>query len=96
QRVFFGECKNEKNLALTDINWREKLLLVPLVVMVFWIGIYPKPFLRIIEPSVKNLVESVQQKYRTSLEEFQLDMATVPDLDEIDHGNLQPNQEVTK
>jgi len=60
QRVFFGECANEKNRILKDMNLREKFVLAPLIVMVFWIGFYPKPFLKTIEPSVAKLVEFVQ------------------------------------
>lgn len=80
QRVFYGEVINEKNKILSDMNWRERFLLVPLIVMVFWIGIYPRPFLKMIEPSVQNLVETVQQKYRAAQIETDLDMATAPDL----------------
>ena len=44
QRVFFGELTNEKNKGLEDVNLREILTLAPLIVMCFWIGLYPKPF----------------------------------------------------
>lgn len=80
QRVFFGECTNEKNKVLKDINWRERFLLVPLIVMVFWIGLYPKPFLNLIEPAVENLVETIEQKYQASFYDFQHDMAVSDDL----------------
>ncbi|MCD6162182.1 MAG: NADH-quinone oxidoreductase subunit M [candidate division Zixibacteria bacterium] len=80
QRVFFGECNNEKNKVLKDINWREKFLLAPLIVLVFWIGFYPKPFLSLIEPAVENLVENVEQKYQASNYNFQHDMATNIDM----------------
>jgi NADH-quinone oxidoreductase subunit M len=63
QRVFFGECTNEENRKLLDLNRREKILLIPLIALIFWIGFYPKPFLNIIEPSVKNLINTVQVKH---------------------------------
>ena len=51
QRVFFGELTNPANEKLKDLNLREQLTLVPLVVLCFWIGLYPKPIFRILEPS---------------------------------------------
>ena len=40
---------------------REKVVLVPLVVMIFWIGIYPKTFFHYLEPSVKVLIRQVEE-----------------------------------
>jgi NADH-quinone oxidoreductase subunit M len=95
QRVFFGEVNNEKNKALTDINWRERFLLIPLIVMIFWIGVYPKPFLKLIEPSVRNLVETVQMKHQAAaIIDMELDMATAPELyDENGHNGIQNGEE---
>src|SRR5512140_3114114 len=45
QRVFWGRVTHEENEKLKDLNARELATLVPLVVLCFWIGIYPKPFL---------------------------------------------------
>ena len=45
------------------LNLREKLVLIPLIVAIFWIGIYPKPFFSRMEPSVKALIENAQTKY---------------------------------
>ena len=61
QRVIFGKVTNPENAKLTDINAREKLVLVPLMILVFWIGIYPKPFLDRIEPSVRAVLTRVNQ-----------------------------------
>jgi NADH-quinone oxidoreductase subunit M len=96
QRVFYGEVTHEENKGLKDINWREKFLLVPLIVMVFWIGFYPKPFLKLIEPSVVNLVETVQQKYQASYQDFQLDMATVPDMPDNNNTDSRDERGVGK
>ncbi|MGB2990642.1 MAG: Fe-S-binding domain-containing protein, partial [Candidatus Zixiibacteriota bacterium] len=46
-----------------DLNLREKLVLIPLIIAIFWIGIYPKPFFSRMEPSVKSLIENAQVKY---------------------------------
>ncbi len=59
QRVFFGTLDNPKNEKLTDCNAREVLYLLPLIVLMFWIGLYPKPFLGRMEASVKKVVKMV-------------------------------------
>jgi len=41
---------------LTDLNAREFGMLVPLVVLVFWIGLYPKPLLDVMHASVERVV----------------------------------------
>lgn len=64
QRVVFGKVKHEENKNLKDLNLREKLVLVPLIALVFYIGIYPKPILSRMETSVQNLVSTVNQKFR--------------------------------
>jgi NADH-quinone oxidoreductase subunit M len=54
QKISLGE-KNNLTAGFIDLNRNEKLVLIPLVIMIFLIGIYPKPFLDIAEPSVKTL-----------------------------------------
>jgi NADH-quinone oxidoreductase subunit M len=56
QKVMFGEIKNEENRNIKDMNLREILVLAPIIVLIFWIGLYPSPFLRIMEPAVDDLV----------------------------------------
>ncbi|MGV8039620.1 MAG: NADH-quinone oxidoreductase subunit M [Thermoanaerobaculaceae bacterium] len=63
QRVFFGEITHEENKTLADVNRREQWTLIPLVVLCFWIGLYPKPFFRILEPSIRRVVEVVDPGY---------------------------------
>lgn len=63
QRMFFGEIENEKNKLLPDLNVREWAYMLPLVIMSFWIGIYPGPFLRYIEKPVTALVKQLRPNY---------------------------------
>jgi NADH-quinone oxidoreductase subunit M len=63
QRTFFGEITHEENKALKDVNLREQWTLIPLIVLCFWIGLYPKPFFRILEPSIRRVVEVVDPDY---------------------------------
>jgi NADH-quinone oxidoreductase subunit M len=59
QRVFFGDVTNEKNAGLKDLTPREVLVFVPLLVMIFWMGIYSKPFTERMEPSITKFVEQM-------------------------------------
>jgi len=56
QRVMFGKLDNPKNQELKDLSAREIAVLVPIIVFIIWIGVYPKPFLSKIEKSVNNIV----------------------------------------
>ncbi|NUM42906.1 MAG: NADH-quinone oxidoreductase subunit M, partial [Leptospiraceae bacterium] len=42
KRILFGEVTNSKNLSLKDLNTREIFVLLPMVILIFWLGIYPK------------------------------------------------------
>lgn len=57
--VYLGPVKNPENAALKDINWREILTLVPIIVIIFWIGLYPQPFFDLINPAVAKLLGTV-------------------------------------
>jgi NADH-quinone oxidoreductase subunit M len=63
QRVFFGPITNPENKGLQDLNGRELLYLLPIVVMCFWIGLYPRPFFRILEKPVDYVVRKVDPVY---------------------------------
>jgi NADH-quinone oxidoreductase subunit M len=60
QKMFLGPVDKEENRLLKDLNWREIVTLVPLLVLIFWIGLYPKPFFTLMSPSVDQLVRAVQ------------------------------------
>jgi NADH-quinone oxidoreductase subunit M len=45
QRVVFGTRTSELNAKLSDLNWREALLALPLLLLMFFMGVYPSPFL---------------------------------------------------
>jgi NADH-quinone oxidoreductase subunit M len=59
QRMFFGVLENPENQRLTDCNKREVVYMLPLILLMFWIGLYPKPFLDRMEKSVSKVVRMV-------------------------------------
>src|SRR5580693_970608 len=63
QRVMFGPVTNPANEHLPDLNGREYGTLIPLVVLAFWIGIYPAPLFHVLEQPVHRLVEAVHPGY---------------------------------
>ena len=63
QRVFFGPNNNPKNANLKDLSARELATFVPLVILAFAIGLYPKPLFQILETPVNNLVATVRPDY---------------------------------
>ena len=67
QRVFFGDVTNPKNSALKDLSAREILVFLPLVVMIFWLGAYSRPFVSRMEPSVAQFVEQMTS-YRSAMQ----------------------------
>lgn len=60
QKLFLGPVDKEENRKLLDMNFREIVTLVPLLILIFWIGLYPSPFFNLMEASVAKLVESIQ------------------------------------
>ena len=68
QRVIFGKITRPENEKLHDLTGREKLVLIPLIILVFWIGIYPKPFLARMEPSITGLLERIHKYQEVRLE----------------------------
>ena len=63
QRTMFGTCDNPKNQVLKDLNFREIMTLVPLIIWAFWIGLYPKPFFNVLEQPVAAIVERVNPDF---------------------------------
>lgn len=71
QKVVFGPLTNPANHSLKDINKREWAYLVPIVILMVWIGVYPKFFLNYSESSVKKVVDKVyEHKFPTQTKIF--------------------------
>ena len=77
QRVFFGKITNDKNRTLGDLTSREIGLMVPLLILMVYMGVFPKPFLNRSENAIKALHERVMQRAGGS----------------VDHADIKPNAE---
>jgi NADH-quinone oxidoreductase subunit M len=60
QKMFLGPLDKPENEKLRDLSAREVITLVPLLVFIFWIGLYPKPFFDLMSPAVEHLVAALQ------------------------------------
>ncbi len=63
QRLMFGPLDKEENKKLKDLDRREIAILVPIILAMFWIGIYSNSFLRKMDTVVN---QSLQQKTTTA------------------------------
>ncbi len=66
QRVMFGKLENPANKLLPDLNIRELATFVPLIILAFWIGLYPGYFTKYLDNPVQAIVEKVRPEYYTS------------------------------
>ncbi|MCA9782146.1 MAG: NADH-quinone oxidoreductase subunit M [Candidatus Cloacimonetes bacterium] len=62
QRVMYGPVSNPKNAELPDLSLRELAVFAPLLVLIFWIGIYPEPFLSRLNPAVDTVLQLIQSR----------------------------------
>ncbi|HET7322591.1 MAG TPA: NADH-quinone oxidoreductase subunit M, partial [Longimicrobiaceae bacterium] len=60
QKIVFNALTKPANHKVADLNAREVLILMPLVLAILWVGLYPKSFLDRMEPSVTRLVEYME------------------------------------
>jgi NADH-quinone oxidoreductase subunit M len=72
-RVFFGGIAGESNRSMPDMNLREILLMVPLAVLMFVLGVVPTPFLEKSERSAAFILETIEAK-QLAVERFELEV----------------------
>jgi len=68
KKVAFGEVTNPNMNSVTDLNFREKLVLIPIFIFIVWIGIYPSTFLKVSEKSSEKVIEQVLNPAKINLE----------------------------
>ena len=62
QRVMFGEVDKEENRTLKDLNLREAGILLVMVFFIIQFGVYPKPYIDRIQPSIKTVLKRVEER----------------------------------
>jgi len=62
QRTMFGKLDREENKVLKDLSVREIATLIPLTLLAFWIGLYPKPFFDVLQEPVERLVSQIEKR----------------------------------
>ncbi|MCB0335569.1 MAG: NADH-quinone oxidoreductase subunit M [Bdellovibrionales bacterium] len=88
-KTMFGELNEEKNGALTDVTVREFATFMPLLFLVFWMGVYPAPILSRMEASVENYITVVKQRGKRLA---QVHRSTIDSLEE-ESGEATPHIE---
>ena len=79
QRVFFGKVTNEKNKTLADLSWREIGLMIPLILLMVYMGVFPKPFLNRSHDAIKAIQERVMHQAGGTIEKTELTTPAVGD-----------------
>ena len=67
RRVVFGKLEKEDLKSILDLNPREIAIFVPLIIVTLWMGIWPAPFLEVMDASIANLIE----QHKTALSALQ-------------------------
>ncbi|HSF01700.1 MAG TPA: proton-conducting transporter membrane subunit, partial [Solirubrobacterales bacterium] len=62
QQVVFGEIRHDAVRRLSDLGPREVATLVPILILIVWIGVYPRPFLAVTDATVTKLLQDVGAK----------------------------------
>ncbi|MEE8281954.1 MAG: NADH-quinone oxidoreductase subunit M, partial [candidate division NC10 bacterium] len=70
RRVLFGPVIHPENAGLSDLSWNERIVLLPILVLIVWIGVYPAPFLRRMEASVERVIVQVKRQQAVQGSEF--------------------------
>jgi NADH-quinone oxidoreductase subunit M len=77
QRVFFGPLKKPENEKLKDLTLREAIVLIPLILVIFLIGLFPNLFLSKVERSINAFVQDVRERSRVVQVEMLADKTEV-------------------
>jgi len=87
QRVFHGEPGADDVEQMHELRWTEGLVLLPLLALIVFMGVYPKPVLSRIEPSVTALVAHIEDNVEGFTEPVGVVAGSRPSLSELEHGH---------
>lgn len=82
QRVFFGKLTNPKNRGLQDLTGREIGLMIPLLFLMVYMGVYPKPILDRSKDSITAIEERVMKQAGGKFEKAETNLKTQPKTEE--------------
>jgi len=88
KRVIFGAVANERVQALTDISWREFLVLAVLALCVLGMGVYPKPFTEVMHVSVQELLTHVKDGKIQRVDASEIPYGDAGEIPHIDAGEI--------
>ncbi len=66
QRVMFGPVTHPENEKLADLSLRERLVFAPILILIFWMGVMPQPFLDRMQPSLDATLRLAQERIEMS------------------------------
>jgi NADH-quinone oxidoreductase subunit M len=85
QRVMHGPITNEKIRSFKDLNKREMIFLIPILILMFWMGIFPKTFLRKMDTSINHLLNQIKKREIVQLQ-YKDEKFTVLSLEKIENN----------
>lgn len=91
QRVFHGPAEGD-NADMPDLTWSEGAVILPFLVAIFFMGLYPKPVIERMEPAVDALISHVEANV-DDFEEPDADVLPAVDLDHLNHGDDSDHEE---
>jgi NADH-quinone oxidoreductase subunit M len=62
EKVMFGPITNERNRDLPDVTWREIAVFLPVVALIFALGLFPRPFLKVTENTVDRFINDYKAR----------------------------------
>jgi NADH-quinone oxidoreductase subunit M len=87
QRVMHGPITNEKVRSFKDLNKREMLFLIPILILMFWMGIFPNTFLRKMDTTINHLLNQIKKREIVQMQ-HRGEKFTVLSLDEIEKNKV--------
>jgi NADH-quinone oxidoreductase subunit M len=66
QRVMFGPVTHPENEKLADLTLRERLVFAPLLVLIFWMGVMPQPFIERMQPALERTLILARERAEAS------------------------------
>lgn len=86
QRVFHGE-PDEDNKSFPELKWKEATLLLPFIAIIVFTGVFPKPMLSRIEPSVNKLITHIEEN-----SDWRSPTPPTPVISEVEHSESESEE----